>query len=165
IGLRIFSFEYQHRQPLPAREEVAGEGAERDHARGRCRDLLRFPDREQLDEEPGKLDDAVVRAPWMAVARPDRKAEARVELPGGVEVAHHVHEMIEPARHQRMIPKSGYRFSEKITRRIKQTCPYLTAENDVGWRNMLVIDATIWPSFSVSARLASHSGSVMKPPN
>src|SRR5262249_58935693 len=129
IGLGIFSFEYQHRQPLPAREEVAGEGAERDHARGRCRDLLRFPDREQLDEEPGKLDDAVVRAPWMAVARPDREAEARIELPAGVEIAHHVHEMIEPARHQRMIPKKpaphlmrgGYRFSEKIMRRMKQT--------------------------------------------
>lgn len=39
---------------------------------------------------------------------------------------------------------------------------YLTDENAVGCRKLLVIVATIGPSFSVSARFAIHSGSAMK---
>src|SRR5262249_61397653 len=37
---------------------------------------------------------------------------------------------------------------------------HFTAENAVGCRNMFLIEATIGPSRSLSARLASHSGSL-----
>src|SRR5262249_27905967 len=41
--------------------------------------------------------------------------------------------------------------------------PYFTDEKVVGCRIVLVIDATISPFFSVSARPATHSGSAWKP--
>src|SRR5262249_43909667 len=98
VGCGVLSFQHQHREALPAGEEVVGEGERGGPRRG---DARGFADREQLDEESWELDDAIVRTPRMAVARPDDEAEALVKHAGGVEIAHHVDEVIEPARHRR----------------------------------------------------------------
>ena len=103
-------------------------------------ELVGLGHRQQLDEEARKLDEVIVRAPGMPVARADRKAEPPVEIGGRVEIAHRVDDVVEAARHR--------------------VAGHFTAENAVGCRNMLLIEATIGPSFSLSARLVTHSGSV-----
>ena len=75
--------------------------AERQRARPRRRNALQLADGQQLDEHTGKLHDAVMRAPWMAIARADREAEPRVRLARRIEVVHGVHDMVETARNDR----------------------------------------------------------------
>ena len=55
----------------------------------------------EFDEKTRKLNDMVLRAPGrrMAIARTDRKADARIERGRGVEIGHRMHDMIEAARH------------------------------------------------------------------
>ena len=60
---------------------------------------IRLGDRQQLQEESRELDDMVVRAPGMAVARADRKARAAIEIRCGVEIAHGMDDVVETAGH------------------------------------------------------------------
>src|SRR2546425_1039040 len=69
---------------------------------------------------------------------PDRRRAKAGRVGGGLEIAHGMDDVVEAAGHRR----------------------HFTAENAVGCRNMFLIEATIGPSRSLSARLASHSGSV-----
>ena len=62
-------------------------------------ELVGLRDREELDEEAGKLDQPVVGAPRMAVARADREAEPLVARGRCVEVVDCVNDMVETARH------------------------------------------------------------------
>ena len=62
-------------------------------------ELVRLGQRQQLDEEAGKLDDVIMRAPGVAVARADREAEAAIERGRRVEIAHGMDDMVEPTRH------------------------------------------------------------------
>ena len=57
-------------------------------------------DREQLEEEPRKLDDVIMGAPGMPVARPDGKAEAAIEPGRRVEIADRMDDMVEAAGHR-----------------------------------------------------------------
>src|SRR5207244_3858993 len=74
----IGAFQEQQRESFMRLEEDAIEGAEQ---RRECvgPKLLRLGHGQKLDEEAGKLDQTIVRAPGMAVARPNDEAEALVE--------------------------------------------------------------------------------------
>jgi hypothetical protein len=50
-------------------------------------------------KNPGKLHDAIVRAPGMPVARAHRKAELRIEFARRVQVVHRMNDVIEPPFH------------------------------------------------------------------
>jgi hypothetical protein len=63
-------------------------------------DLFWFGDFEDFDEAMLELDDAIMRAPGMTVARANGEAGARLKLAGRVEVADGVHDMVEAVRHQ-----------------------------------------------------------------
>src|SRR6476469_6812212 len=102
--------------------------------------VFRLRHSEQLDEKSRKLDDVIVSAPRMPVARTDGEAEPTIEPGRPLEIAHRMDDMVKTARHR--------------------SCLHFTAENAVGCRNMFVIEATIGPSRSLSDRLDSHSGSV-----
>src|SRR5689334_20284604 len=99
VGRRALALEHQHREAFVAREKRLRERAERDRARLRGRNQRRLADAQQFDEHAGKLHDAVMRAPRMAVARADREAEPRISLARRVEVVHRMHDMVETARH------------------------------------------------------------------
>ncbi len=62
-------------------------------------ELLRLRHGEQFDEEAGKLDQPIVRAPRMLVARSNNKAEPAIQLVRRVEIAHRMDDMVEAARH------------------------------------------------------------------
>ena len=72
-------------------------------------ELLGLGDRQQLDEETGQLDEVIVRAPGMAVARPDGETEGTVERCRRIEVAHRMNDMIKTARHGKLslVPNSS----------------------------------------------------------
>src|SRR5260370_18255281 len=91
------------------------------------------PVADQHGPEPGLLD---------AVALPDLQGD-------GVEP---LQQIGQAARH-RVID------AQLIDHLIPPELGYFTDENGVGVSNVLVIEATIGPFFSVSARAASHSGS------
>src|SRR5262249_37239901 len=93
---------------------------------------------QRFDEKAGRLDQVIVSAPRMLVARADGEAEPTIELGRRLEIAHRMDDVVDAAGHRR----------------------HFTAENAVGCRNMFLIEATIGPSRSLSARLASHSGSL-----
>ena len=99
---RLAPFHGQHRQSLGACEEVAVECAEGKEPVRMRRDPRRLGDREQLDEEAGELNDVIMRAPGrrMPIAGADREAKPPIELPGRVEVAHRMDDVIETARHR-----------------------------------------------------------------
>ena len=99
IGLRAFALKHQHRKAFAFRQKVAREGAERERARARRGNTLHLAQRQQFDEDAGKLHDAVMRAPGMAIARADCEAEPRVRLACRIEVVHRMHDMVETARH------------------------------------------------------------------
>src|SRR4029077_19742085 len=133
----VFAFEDEQREPLLVLEKDSVEGAEQ-RREAIVPKLLWFGHGQQFDEEARQLDQVIVRAPRMLVARAHTEAEATVKLGRGLEIAHGMDDMVEAAGHR---------------------C-HFTAENAVGCRNMFLIEASIGPSRSLSARLASHSGSV-----
>ena len=98
VGRRVARFQNQQRQPFVAFEEIAVVGAEQ-FREAVAAELVRLGQRQQFDEAAGKLDDVVVRAPRVAVARADGEAEAAIERGGGVEIAHRMDDMVEAARH------------------------------------------------------------------
>src|SRR5262249_42277387 len=133
----VFAFEDEQRESLLVLEKDSVEGAEQ-RREAIAPKLLRLGHGQQLEEEAPKLDQVVMRGPRMLVARGDSENEAAVELRRRLPIAHGMDDMVEAAGHRR----------------------HFTAENAVGCRNMFLIEATIGPSRSLSARLASHSGSV-----
>ncbi len=62
-------------------------------------EFLRFGHGQDFDEEAGKLHEVIMRAPGMAVARPDREAEPPIGVGRGVEVAHGMDDMVEASGH------------------------------------------------------------------
>src|SRR5262249_61706264 len=83
-------------------------------------------------------DGVFVVAPELRFGRATGEPAPTIELRRRPEIAHRMDDMVDAAGHRR---------------------PF-TAENAVGCRNMFLIEATIGPSRSLSARLASHSGSL-----
>ena len=81
----IMAFQHEEGEPLPALQKGLVEGAEqfRETLAG---ELLRLRDRQQLDEKSGQLDDVVVGAPGVNVARPDSEAQPAVERRRRLEV-------------------------------------------------------------------------------
>jgi hypothetical protein len=71
----------QNRKPIPA-------------------ELFRFRERQQLDEEPRKLHDVVVRAPRVTVSCSDRETKAPVQIRRRIEIAHGMNDMVEASRHR-----------------------------------------------------------------
>ena len=63
------------------------------------RDFFGLGNLEQFDIGIIELHNAVVRSPWVLVARADREANAAIQVRRGVEVADGMHNMIEPMRH------------------------------------------------------------------
>src|ERR1700730_9686877 len=55
--------------------------------------LLRLGHRQQFDEEARQLDQVIVRAPRMLVARAHTEAEATIKLGRGLEIAHGMDDM------------------------------------------------------------------------
>ena len=103
LGIRnTAAFQRQHGEPLPARQEVAVERAERKAARCVRRRLRRVGESQDFDVAAGKLHDVVLRAPFrrMAVARADGEAKPPIEIGGRLEIAHGVNDMVEAARHR-----------------------------------------------------------------
>jgi hypothetical protein len=62
--------------------------------------FFRLGHRQNFNEEPGKLDDVIMRAPGMAVARADGEAHAAVQLGARVEIADGVGDVIEAVVHR-----------------------------------------------------------------
>src|SRR5207237_7486318 len=81
-------------------QEIAIKRAERERAFAVRRDLFGFGDLEEFDVAILQLHNAVVGAPWMAVARADSEAGAAVEFAGRVEIADGMHDMIEAVGHR-----------------------------------------------------------------
>jgi len=88
------------------RDEIAIGGPEQPRE-AVAAELVGLGERQQLDEEAGQLDDAVVRAPVVPVARADDETEPLVQRPARVEVAHRVNDMVEAARHPSSIRGSS----------------------------------------------------------
>ena len=99
IRLCVCTFQQKHGKPLVTFEKAMVERSEQDR-KAVAAELLRFGDRQKLDEKSGKLDDMIMRAPRVAVARADRETKAPVKLGGGVEIAHRMGDVIKAARHQ-----------------------------------------------------------------
>ena len=55
--------------------------------------------------DAGKLDDGVMRAPGMPVARADGEAEAAIKLRRRVEIAHGMDDMVEAAGHNAFLSR------------------------------------------------------------
>jgi hypothetical protein len=75
------------------------------------RNPVGLADGQQLDEKAIELDDAIVGAPRMAIARADDEAEPLIERRRRVEVVHRMNDMVESPRHPAsvMLPlASGY---------------------------------------------------------
>ena len=131
----------QHRQPLAPRQkrgDEAGEG--KDAGLGRRRgEPLAQPD--QLEKGAVELNDMVLRAPGMAVARPDLKAETAIELGLRPQIARGDDEMIDGARH---VPASRrlLQLHHVVQRRVGLSKKRLTPR--AAWRMRC--------SFSTSAR-------------
>ena len=87
--------------------EVAVERAERKGPRAMRRNLCGLADLKQLDERGRKLDDAVMCAPRMLVARAYVEAKPPIKIGGGIEVAHGMDDMIEAASHRCDTTPSG----------------------------------------------------------
>ena len=85
IGDRVATFEHDERKPLLLLEKQAVEGAEQ-RSKTFVSKLLGLGDGEQLEEASRKLNNMVVRAPGMAVARADREPEPSVQLRSLIEV-------------------------------------------------------------------------------
>ncbi len=98
VGGRALAFQHQHREALRARARKSlCELPKRNRARLGGWDQPRLAHRDELDEHAGKLNDAIVRAPWMLVARAHREAERRIALAHSIEVVHRMNDVIEPA--------------------------------------------------------------------
>jgi hypothetical protein len=100
VSARIAAFEEQHRQALAVSEERLVKPAEQGGEPVGSQ-FFRLGHGQQLDEEAGKLNDVIVGASRMAIARPNREAELAMELGSGVEIAHGVDDVIETAGHRR----------------------------------------------------------------
>src|SRR5207302_179828 len=72
IGFGIMAFQHEEGEPLPALEKALIEAAEQ-RRKARAAELLGFRNGQQLEKESRQLDDMVVGAPRMPVARPYRE--------------------------------------------------------------------------------------------
>src|SRR5262249_19485337 len=99
VSRGILALQHHEGETLLTLEEDAVEGTEQQRESGFARNLFGCDHRQQLDEEARKLNEMIVCAPGMAVARPDREAEPAIEIGCGVEVAHRVDDMVETAGH------------------------------------------------------------------
>lgn len=101
VGPRLETFEHQHRKPLPARQCVAVERAERKGPRPVLGDPRGLRDGEQFDKAAGKLDDPVLGSPRrrMPVARADVETDRPIQRRCGVEIMHRMNDVIDAARH------------------------------------------------------------------
>src|ERR1700722_18648705 len=98
VARRIAALQQQGPKALVLAEKIAARRAEQ--ARKRVApELFGLRDGQELDEEAGKLDQPVVRAPRMAVARATREAEPLVGRGPRVEIADRMNDMVEAARH------------------------------------------------------------------
>jgi hypothetical protein len=100
IGGRVARLQEQQREPLVLSQKVAVIGAEQNREAVIAKSVG-LGQRQQLDEETGKLDDMVMRTPGMAIARADLKTETAIERGGCVEIAHRMDDVIEAAGHNR----------------------------------------------------------------
>ena len=64
-----------------ALEKIAGVGSEQPREAVGAK-LVRFSQRQQFDEATRELDNVVMRAPWVAIARTDGEAETAIERGG-----------------------------------------------------------------------------------
>ncbi len=64
------------------------------------RDRRALPHRNQLQEHARELDDAVLGAPRVAVARADPESQRLVESAGSIEIVNGEDEVVYPAGHQ-----------------------------------------------------------------
>ena len=139
---RAAAFQRQHGKALAARQEIAVERAERKMPRAVRHGPRRVAEAEQFQIDAGQLDDVIFRAPLrrMTVARADGEAQPPIEIGGGVEIAHRMHDVVEAARH------AGC-DAQRI------------AENAVGRSIEVLMLAISRPSFSLSSRALCHSAS------
>jgi len=99
VGLRVGRAQHDHRQPLAPHQKLGEEAGEREHriAGRRLGETLAEPD--QFEERAVELHDVIFRAPGMAIARADLKAEPPIALGRRVEVAGGDDEVIQGAGH------------------------------------------------------------------
>ena len=100
IGLGVLAVEDEHGQALAIQQVILDEGAEAEGAGLVRGDGSALAHRDQLDEGAGELDEPVLGAPRMPIARSDLEAETPIEASGFVEVADGNDEMIDPAGHR-----------------------------------------------------------------
>lgn len=81
------------------REEIAGKAAEGKSPAARCRNQFRLTDAEKLDENAGKLHDAIVGAPGMTIAAADREPGADIEFRCRIEITNGVYNVVEAVGH------------------------------------------------------------------
>ena len=87
-------------KPFAVAQVILDESAEAEGAGLMGRDGSALAYRDQFDEGARKLDDPVLGAPGMPVARADLEAEALIEVSGLVEIMDGNDEMVDPAGHQ-----------------------------------------------------------------
>jgi hypothetical protein len=96
--MSVFRFQNQNRQTLTALNEIAVVGAEQS-GKAIAAELVRLGQRQQLDEEAWKLNNVIVRAPGMAIARPHGETEPTVQIGRRIEVPYGMDDMVEASRH------------------------------------------------------------------
>src|SRR5262249_40852790 len=80
-------------------------------------ELFRLRHREQFDKEAGQLDQVVMGAPRMTVARADGEAEPSIELGCRLEIAHSMDDVVESAGHLKppsLHRREGRRLQEHV---------------------------------------------------
>ena len=98
VGVGVLRFQNEQRQAFMPLGEVARIGGKQGREAVAAK-LVRLGQRQKFDEEARQLNDVIMRAPGMTVARADGKAELAIKFGGGVEIAHRMHHVVETARH------------------------------------------------------------------
>ena len=105
VGASITAFQHQERKPLLTFEKQPVKRAEKRRDRLASK-LLQLDHRQQFEKTSWKLYNVIVRAPGMAVARPDGETQPPIEIGSRIEVAHRVNDVVEAAR-QRFTLRRG----------------------------------------------------------
>jgi len=97
--MSVSRFQNQNRQTLTALQEVAVVGAELS-GKTIAAELVRFSQRQQLDEATRKLNNVIMRAPRVTIARTDGETESAVQIGRRIEVSYGMDDMVETSRHR-----------------------------------------------------------------
>ncbi len=100
---RVLRFQNEQRQTFVTFDKIAGVSAEQ-FREAIVAELVGLGQRQQLDEKAGELHDGIMRAPGVAVARADLKAEPAIKRGRRVKIAHGMNDVIEAAGHGRHFP-------------------------------------------------------------